>query len=180
MPMEFNPENISLVIGLGNPGKEYANTFHNVGQILLFSLCGSEGFSSPRPSFFYKKSGNLSFIIPKTFMNESGIAVSDALVYFKNNPEQLLVIHDDTDLELGDIKLQFGRGDAGHNGIKSVIKHLGTDSFWRLRIGVRKKTDSSVRPKAEAIVLKEIKVEDKKIIMETETTIREMLQIKNL
>ena len=179
MPMEFNPENISLIVGLGNPGKEYAHTFHNVGQMLLLSLCGSEGFSNPRSSFFYKKNGNFSFIIPKTFMNESGIAVSDALTYFKNNSEQLLVVHDDTDLELGDIKLQFGRGDAGHNGIKSIIKHLGTDSFWRLRIGVRKKTDSPIRLKAEAIVLREMQAEDKRIIMETETTIQKILQIKN-
>lgn len=180
MPMEFNPETISLVIGLGNPGKEYTNTFHNAGQIVLHTFCGDSKFSNPRPSFSYTKYKNISFIVPQVFMNESGVAVANAISYFKSSPEQILVLHDDTDLMLGETRLQFGRGDAGHNGIKSIVQHVGTEAFWRFRIGVREHTEHSIRIKAKSIVLQEMGEENKEIITKTAEILKELLKQKNL
>jgi len=129
---------MKLIVGLGNPGKEFEKTRHNVGFIVSNHLVGS--------SLVWKEKGNLSSRIvkssgllvaqPRVPMNSSGLAVGRLVGYFKIELGDLLVIHDDLDLELGSFKLQKGRGAAGHHGVESIIQALGSSDFWRLRVGI--------------------------------------------
>ena len=116
-------KDVSLIVGLGNPGKDYERTYHNAGRLTLAVLAPEDGWHT-RDKFRYVKDSGRTFVMPKTFMNESGEAVAAALKYFKLKPADLLVIHDDSDLPLGEWKFQFGRGSAGHRGIASIINHL--------------------------------------------------------
>lgn len=111
-----------LLIGLGNPGKKYENTRHNAGHIFVRWL-------QSQPS-------TINHLQSTVFMNESGIFVRKMLKQCNLSPNQLILAHDDLDLPLGEFKLQFGRGSAGHNGVESTIKSLGTKDFWRLRFGI--------------------------------------------
>ena len=158
-----NPEQIRFIVGLGNPGNEYKNTFHNIGSLAVDYLT-KENLNfrrSPKTkNFEYLKANNLIFVRPLTFMNESGIAVRQALQYFKIKPVEILIIHDDSDIELGKYKLSFGRGSAGHKGIESIIKNLKTKNFWRLRLGVK---TTGQKIKAGALVLKKISAPTQKI-----------------
>jgi PTH1 family peptidyl-tRNA hydrolase len=122
-----------LLIGLGNPQKKYQFTRHNAGYLFvdwLFRYPEFVGGSRP-----VKTKG-----VP---MNQSGRFVAKALRKRGLTTKELILIHDDLDLELGEFRLQFGRGDAGHNGVKSVIEALGTKDFWRLRIGIGRPGDSA-------------------------------------
>lgn len=178
MTIEFNPHTISLIAGLGNPGEEYHNTFHNAGQLIINEIVGTQSFSSPKHSFSYTKLGQFVFVIPHTFMNESGIAIQDALTYFKLQPQSLLVVHDDADLLLGTTKLHFGRGDAGHNGIKSIARTLGTEEFWRFRIGIRKEEKvEGKRIKAESFVLSRIQEKEKEILKSHTNELEKILSL---
>lgn len=131
----------TMIVGLGNPGAEYRDTYHNAGIRALSLLAPHAAFeaASTKTFLFAKENGRI-FIQPLTFMNESGIAVRDALRYFGKTPNDLLVIHDDADIPLGELRLQFGRGAAGHHGIESITHHLGTTAFWRARIGIEQRT----------------------------------------
>ena len=130
-----------LVAGLGNPGREYARTRHNVGWLVLDELARRQG-----ASFRGKFSGQLSetrlddlrlaFLKPETYMNESGRSIGAARKFFKVEPADLLVVHDDVDLEPGRLQARLGGGLAGHNGLRSIAQSLGTNDFLRLRIGV--------------------------------------------
>ena len=130
-----------LVAGLGNPGREYERTRHNVGWMVADELARRHG-----GSFRSKFSGQvaevragerrLALLKPETYMNESGRAVSAAARFFKVEPERLLVVHDDVDLEPGRLQARAGGGLAGHNGLRSLAQDLGTQDFERLRIGV--------------------------------------------
>ena len=146
-----------MVIGLGNPGKEYAATYHNLGYAAADMLARGEKFLR-HGNFEYCRLGKVLIVKPLTFMNESGLAVSAAASFFKVKPEEILVIHDDSDIILGNYKLACGRGAAGHNGVKSVISELGTDQFCRLRLGIRKE---SLRVKAGGFVLNKIRKEER-------------------
>jgi peptidyl-tRNA hydrolase, PTH1 family len=143
-----------LVAALGNPGQEYAGTYHNAGQLALDHLLLEAHFKNMEARWSYHKEQNVIFVKPLTYMNESGAAIRSAADYFKVAPEDILVMHDDSDLALGECKLQFGRGAAGHNGVASAIRDLGTQDFWRLRIGVRKEPgkagDFVLRPMSES------------------------------
>lgn len=142
---------IKLIIGLGNPGKNYEKTYHNVGFLFIKYLSGEK--STKVRKFEFIRADNKILIKPLTFMNDSGEAVKEAVKYFGIKPEEILIIHDDSDIELGKFKLSFGRGSAGHKGIESIIQALKTSTkdgsalggknFWRLRIGIRhgKKAD---------------------------------------
>lgn len=128
---------MTLIVGLGNPDPEYTNTFHNAGVLAVDSLAGGPTGWKTAPHFSYRKDGRTILVKPTTFMNDSGKAVRAALSYFKLLPEALIVLHDDADIPLGETRFVFARGAAGHHGIESIIKELGTNAFWRLRIGVR-------------------------------------------
>jgi len=130
-----------LVAGLGNPGREYERTRHNAGWMVLDELARRHG-----GSWRSKFSGSLSevrlddlglaLLKPETYMNESGRSVAGAARFFKVEPESLLVVHDDVDLEAGRLQARAGGGLAGHNGLRSLAGDLGTQDFLRLRIGV--------------------------------------------
>jgi len=166
--------NVKLIIGLGNPDKEYEKTFHNVGFLFADFLNNKTEVQWKRSkNFEYFKEGEIVIIKSSVFMNESGKAVSEAIKYFSQKsairPEQILIVHDDADIELGKYKLQFNRSSAGHKGIESIIYTLKTQKFWRLRIGIGGvKTELLAklrgRKKAGELVLKKISNEDLKKI----------------
>jgi PTH1 family peptidyl-tRNA hydrolase len=130
-----------LVAGLGNPGREYERTRHNAGWLVLDEVARRHG-----GSWRSKFSGSLSevrlgdarvaLLKPETYMNESGRSLGAAARFFKVEPEQVLVVHDDVDLETGRLQARAGGGLAGHNGLRSLAQHLGSQGFLRLRIGV--------------------------------------------
>src|SRR3989344_7809417 len=145
---------INLIIGLGNPNPEYANTYHNVGHLFIDHLLKIENLK-------------LKIIKSEVYMNKSGSFVSKTLKKYNAQPEELLIVHDDSDIELGKYKLSFGRGSAGHHGIESIQTTLKTKDFWRLRIGIRPINPIGPvnrRPKAGDFVLKKISSENKKIL----------------
>jgi peptidyl-tRNA hydrolase, PTH1 family len=130
-----------LVAGLGNPGREYAATLHNVGFMvadeLARRLCGSWRAKFSGDLAEVRLDGaRLALLKPQTYMNESGRSVGSALRFFKARPETLLVVHDEVDLEPGRLQARFGGGLGGHNGLRSVAQHVGSPDFARLRVGV--------------------------------------------
>ncbi len=150
------------MVGLGNPGPRYRDTYHNAGKTAV--------------AYFADKLPRGVAALPSSaFMNESGGFVKRALAATRRKPGELLVVHDDSDLPLGTYKLGFGRGDGGHQGVRSIIEALSTSAkggsasggknFWRLRIGIRPPTDpASGRPKAGSFVLKKIAKEDADVL----------------
>lgn len=132
-----------LIIGLGNPGEKYVNTRHNIGFKVLDKIADSKNVIFRLENEF--KSENADFgdlenrvklVKPQTFMNNSGEAVSKLKNYYKLDTEDIWVVHDDVDLELGKIKIVLGGSSAGHKGVQSIIDSVGTDQFWRIRVGV--------------------------------------------
>ena len=133
---------IELIAGLGNPDPEYLATRHNAGFWLLDHLAGEHGVRFAGNKKLDAAAAEirigdqrLRLLKPLTFMNESGSALSKAAHYFKIPPDKIMVCYDELDLPPGTARLKFGGGHAGHNGMRSIIAHLGAD-FWRLRIGV--------------------------------------------
>ncbi len=132
---------MKLVVGLGNPGKEYARTRHNVGWQILDLLAGEEHWqTSAKAGAAYIKTElnktRVELLKPTVFMNNSGQAVAYAVKKHKLALANIIVIHDDKDIPLGETRVQKGRGAAGHNGVQSIISHLGANDFWRVRVGV--------------------------------------------
>ena len=139
-----------LIAGLGNPGKEYADTRHNYGFLLVDALleeCAKNGrvseLSGRKDAFSLWRCslrGNKDWLVckPLAFMNRSGEAVQRICAYYHLPPERLLVLHDELDLPLGRIKMKTGGGNAGHNGLRSVQQMLATPEFHRLRLGIGK------------------------------------------
>jgi peptidyl-tRNA hydrolase, PTH1 family len=135
-----------LIVGLGNPGTKFAQTRHNVGFDVLDSLAKrwQMGFSD-RKQFqgiygegFGSNNAKIRLLKPQTFMNLSGQSVRSTIDWFKLSPESVLVVYDDLDLPLGKIRLRLSGSAGGHNGMKSIISHLGTQNFPRVRIGIGK------------------------------------------
>lgn len=124
-----------LAVYLGNVGKDYANTRHNAGFLLAGHRHPGAVWSVKFHSA-YMKEGSLHVMKPLTLMNLSGTAVSEAASFFKLKAEDVLVIHDDLELPLGEARYQKGGGLQGHNGLRSIKERLGSDGFWRLRIGI--------------------------------------------
>jgi len=134
---------LQLLVGLGNPGPRYADTRHNVGFLALERLARSAGTgfrNQPRLHGLLAETGHgekrLRLLMPQTFMNDSGRSIRAALDWFRLEPSQLLVLVDDMDLPLGRLRLRAAGGAGGHNGLRSTIAHLGSESFARLRIGI--------------------------------------------
>lgn len=131
--------NLRLIVGLGNPGREYEGTRHNIGFEVLDHWAQGE-----RADFELEKKwegsvakiGSLTVLKPMTFMNLSGRSVATLARFYRWEPEQILVVYDDVALPLGTLRFREGGGDGGHNGIKSLIEHLGTKDFPRLKFGV--------------------------------------------
>ena len=138
-----------IIVGLGNPGQRYEKTRHNIGFDVvdhLDKVCAcSRGIKRMLHSSLCDKcvlDGYIVYFVkPQTFMNNSGMAVKDVMNYYRMNPEQLIVIHDDTKVKVGDFKIKKGGSAVGHNGIKSIIQHLHTDDFIRIRVGVGEKPE---------------------------------------
>ena len=130
-----------LVVGLGNPGREYANNRHNVGHMVVDELARRHDGTwkskfSGRIADVRIDGHRVALLKPETYMNESGRSVKAAVRFYKLEPDAVLVVHDETDLEVGRLQARRGGGLAGHNGLRSVAQHLGTPDFLRLRIGV--------------------------------------------
>lgn len=132
---------MKLIVGLGNPGKEYRNTRHNVGFMVVDQYLNKVTWKEKFEGLYCEKIINdekIVFLKPQTFMNLSGISVKKAVDYYKLNIEDILIIQDDLDIELGHYKLKRNSSSGGHNGINSIILSLNTDSFLRLKIGISK------------------------------------------
>ncbi|MFN5262491.1 MAG: aminoacyl-tRNA hydrolase [Pseudanabaena sp.] len=141
-------QSISLIVGLGNPGAEYERTRHNIGFMAVDRLATSWSISLGKEKRFYgifgegrlsprlASSGKIRLLKPTTYMNVSGQSVRACADWFKGNPENILVIYDDMDLPLGKLRLRPSGSAGGHNGMKSIISHLGTQNFPRLRLGI--------------------------------------------
>lgn len=143
-----------LLVGLGNPGPTYASHRHNAGYIVVEELArragvrftGAGQLRAEVAQTRLTASGGLGgvgveaeqlvLLKPRTFMNESGAAVGKALAYYRIPPERLVVIHDELDIDFGQLRLKFGGGDNGHNGLKSIRRSLGTGDYFRARFGV--------------------------------------------
>jgi PTH1 family peptidyl-tRNA hydrolase len=136
---------MKLIIGLGNPGKEYEKTRHNTGFLAVDRIASVFNFSAF--SFHQKFNAEVStgtinnkriiLVKPQTFMNSSGQSIQAILDYYKINSEDIIVIHDDLDIMLGKYKISKNRSSAGHKGVQSIIDHLGTKDFTRIRIGIK-------------------------------------------
>ncbi len=132
----------SLIVGLGNPGREYAHTRHNIGFVVVDELCRRGEGGALRSKFsgeFGKlalRGQDLSVLKPETFMNESGRSVQPAAAFFHLEPRDILVVHDELDLPFGELRLKVGGGHAGHNGLRSIVQCLGSAEFIRLRVGI--------------------------------------------
>ena len=142
---------MKLIVGLGNIGKEYENTRHNMGFMLVDRYLEyrniTDKFKEKFNAMYVETTINnekVIFIKPMTYMNNSGIAVRAFVDFYKLNSEDVLVISDDLDLDLGKFRLRRNGSSGGHNGLKSIISHLGTDDFKRLRIGISNDKDDVI------------------------------------
>lgn len=153
---------MKLIIGLGNPGKQYEHTRHNAGFLALDEFKKQNNFPDfkEEKKFFAEiSSGEINgqkilLAKPVTFMNESGRSVNKLMDYYKISPENLIVIHDDKDLPLGEIKAQIGRGDAGHNGVKSIFQMINSRDFLRIRIGIASENEKKMSDTANFVISK--------------------------
>jgi PTH1 family peptidyl-tRNA hydrolase len=141
-----------IIVGLGNPGEQYRSTRHNVGFFVVDELArrwnstiSQEKWQAQYISLSVGRE-KVHLVKPITFMNRSGKAVVNFLRFYKVDPDQLLVVHDDLDMVPGRIKLVKGGGTGGHNGIKSLVESLGTKDFYRLKIGIGRPGNGTVHP----------------------------------
>jgi PTH1 family peptidyl-tRNA hydrolase len=146
-----------LVAGLGNPGGEHAQDRHNVGWMVVDEL-GRRHSGSFKSKFKGRLAetrigdGRVALLKPETYMNESGQSISAAARFFKAEPERVLVVHDDVDLPIGRFQARLGGGLAGHNGLRSISKALGSPEFLRLRVGVGRPERGDPRPVADYVL----------------------------
>ena len=146
-----------LVVGLGNPGREYANNRHNVGRMVVDELARRHGASwrskfSGRLAELRIDGHRVALLKPETYMNESGRSVNAAARFYKLEPDAILVVHDEGDFDLGRLQARRGGGLAGHNGLRSIAQHLKTQDFLRLRIGVGRPERGDPRPLADYVL----------------------------
>ena len=136
-------QGIRLIAGLGNPGKEYVATRHNAGFWWVDAVATARHVALRSESKFHGEAGRavhggneLWLLKPQTFMNASGRAVASLMKFYKITPEELLVVHDELDLLPGDARFKKGGGHGGHNGLRDIAAQLGSNDFWRLRLGI--------------------------------------------
>ncbi|MDB4138821.1 aminoacyl-tRNA hydrolase [Methylophilaceae bacterium] len=141
---------IKLFVGLGNPGESYKKTRHNAGFWWIDFIAKNHKLTLKQSSKFkgsfskYTEDSDYYFLKPNTFMNDSGLSILALSKYYNIEPEEILVVHDELDIEPGNIKLKLGGGHGGHNGLKSIISSLQSNNFWRLRIGIGHPGDKSL------------------------------------
>ncbi|MEK7213460.1 MAG: aminoacyl-tRNA hydrolase [Patescibacteria group bacterium] len=157
---------MKLIVGLGNPGKKYAATRHNVGFLVVNKLALALGLPEFKMDKKFKaeispgaSKNKIVIAKPQTFMNESGGAVRALADFYKIKPSEIIVIHDDKDIPIGEYKVQTNRGPAGHNGVISLISHLGTQNFTRARVGI--KPAKEIKDTADFVLAKFTKEEQK-------------------
>ncbi len=151
---------MKIIVGLGNPGEDYVNTRHNAGFVVLDNLAGDKSWNKSKGaqlSYLWTIAGKekIELVKPNTFMNKSGDAVRYVI---KKHPElaanDVVVVHDDLDIVLGEYKINFGKGPRGHKGVISVEESLGTMDFWRVRIGVESRDPVSRIPGEKYVLMK--------------------------
>lgn len=170
-----------IIVGLGNPGKEYVTTRHNAGFLALEYISQKEGFSISRSRFkaivgdvmFGNK--RCLFMMPQTYMNNSGEAVKEACDFYKLQPENVVVIFDDISLPVGKLRIRKSGSAGGHNGIKSIIAHLGTQDFPRIKVGVGEKPHKDMD--LADWVLSNFSSEEKKILFDEFESINEAAKL---
>src|SRR5512133_448250 len=143
-----------LVVGLGNPGREYARHRHNAGWMVLDEVARRHGASwkgkfSGQLAEMRLDGHRVALLKPETYMNESGRSVAAAARFYKLEPDAILVVHDEGDFDLGRLQARLGGGLAGHNGLRSIAQHLKTPEFMRLRLGVGRPERAARRKLAE-------------------------------
>jgi len=185
-----------LIVGLGNPGEKFKNSRHNAGFFAVDQMASrwldcsmaelSRHFKLKKKlqarilkldAKRYSLAADLFLIKPQTFMNKSGVSLKKIFQFFNLTIKQcshLYIIHDDLDLSLGDYKIQFGRTAAGHKGVQSVIDHLGTKNFWRLRVGIENRPAKKIP--GEKYVLQPFLPEEKESIRETVGRVTEEIE----
>lgn len=169
---------MKLIVGLGNYGKEYEHTRHNMGFDVVDKFAESLGEDIDKSGFhsLYKKlkyfDEDIILVKPQTYMNNSGIAVKEIKDYFKIELEDIIIIYDDMDIQIGHLKLKNNGSSAGHNGIKSIIQHLGTQEFKRIRVGI-----GSPNYNVIDFVLTKPNKEDQELIDESQKNAVEALKI---
>ena len=140
---------MKLVAGLGNPGKEYASTKHNLGFLAVDEIARRAGIDLTKKKFRgsygegFLSGEKLILLKPETYMNRSGEAVSEAAVFYNISPPDIIVIHDEMDLPSGTVRVKAGGGSAGHNGIRSIVERIGSPDFIRIRMGIGKPGEKS-------------------------------------
>ena len=157
---------MNLIIGLGNPGLQYRLTKHNFGFWIIDRLIEKRSLKikAGKGDYLYAKDNKYIFVKPTGYMNNSGISIKQLLNYYcTNSVGNILIIYDDIDINLGNIRFKSDGSDGGHQGIKSIIYHLETDVFNRLKIGIA--TEKEMRP-SEKYVLKPFSKENKEIVKE--------------
>ncbi|OHA07623.1 MAG: aminoacyl-tRNA hydrolase [Candidatus Sungbacteria bacterium RIFCSPLOWO2_01_FULL_47_10] len=169
-----------LFVGLGNPGQQYEKTRHNIGREML-ALWFKKAPQFNGAGLTYEKKWNALFakhkkavlLLPETFMNNSGKATGPATKFFKIKPAHIIVLHDDSDIELGRTKLSFAKHSAGHKGVESIKRALGTWDFWRLRIGIQRKK----RVDAMKLVLQKFRPDEERAVKKISKKISEGLDL---
>jgi PTH1 family peptidyl-tRNA hydrolase len=144
---------IRLIAGLGNPGREHERDRHNVGFVFALRLAAEHRIELRSEARYHglvgriaRPAGDVWLVLPQTYMNLSGKSVGPLARFYKLQPEEVLVVHDELDFPPGVVKLKLGGGVAGHNGLKDIAAQLGTHGFWRLRIGIGHPGDKAVVP----------------------------------
>ena len=137
---------MKLIVGLGNPGNEYDKTRHNIGFMSIDNYLNNVNFKSKFNGLYYETNKDNEKIIlkPQTFMNNSGECVIKFVKYYNIKHENIMVIHDDLDLNLGTIKFKINSSSGGHNGIKSIINYLNGNDFFRMKIGINTNNKSDI------------------------------------
>jgi peptidyl-tRNA hydrolase, PTH1 family len=135
---------LRLIVGLGNPGRQYSATRHNAGAWFVDRLAGSLGLAFKAEARFQSliargragDGGDIRLVLPQSYMNESGFPVAALARFYRASPVEILIAHDELDMKPGSVKLKLGGGSAGHNGLRDVVAQLGGGEFWRLRLGI--------------------------------------------
>jgi peptidyl-tRNA hydrolase, PTH1 family len=166
---------VNLIVGLGNPGKKYQNTRHNFGFRVIDEYASKYNlqFKAGKGDYVFAKEGQLMLVKPTTYMNNSGVAVKSICNYYDISAENITVVYDDIDIPLGNIRIRPQGRPGGHRGVESVIYHLESDVFTRIKLGIA--SDMNMRP-AEKYVLSNFRSEDENIVKEVTSSACDALE----